>query len=165
MNKQILKQKRQYFHQLLILLGETKYKDVIVSSRFDVESTTELTEEWQLDELINDARHRLQRITKPPVPEDIRKIKIWRNRCLLVLSERGITATASDWSAINHELAKKQYQWIMPPIQLEKGFINHKGLYAFTTVADLKKLFNQLCAIRDNEQIRAAKEQDMAFKN
>jgi len=143
-NEQQLKQKRQYFHQLLLLLGETKYKDVIVSARFDVSSTTELTEEWQLDELINDARHRLQRSMKPTAPDDTKKIKTWRNRCLLVLGQRGITASPKDWSAINNELSKKQFQWIMSPVQLEKGYVNHKGLYAFATVADLKKLFNQL---------------------
>jgi len=165
-NEQTLKTKRQYYHQLLIAAGEAQYKDVIVSSRFDVNSTTELTEEWQLDELINDVKHRMYNKKRPgPNVDDDRKIKTWRNRCLLVLSQRGITATPKDWSTINHELAKKQYQWITSPAQLQKGFVNQKGLYAFSTVADLKKLFNQLSAICDNEKIRATKERDLAHKN
>lgn len=165
-NEQTLKAKRQYYHQLLIAAGEAKYKDVIVSARFDVESTTELIE-WQLDELIQDVKHRIarQKRTVPALPDDTKKIKTWRNRCLLVLTQRGITATASDWSPINNELSKKQYQWIMSPVLLEKGFINQKGLYAFNSIDDLKKLFNQLSAIRDNEQVRIKREKDMAFKN
>jgi len=164
-DEQTLKQKRQYFHQLLIAAGEAKYKDVIVSSRFDVNSTTEL-DEWQLDELINEAKYRMNRSRKPvSEPVEGKKIKTWRNRCLLVLAQRGITATASNWTPINQELSKKQYQWIMQPIQLEKGFVNQKGLYAFNTIEDLKKLFNQLSAIRDNEQIKIRREQEMAFKN
>jgi hypothetical protein len=164
-SEQTLKQKRQYYHQLLIAAGEAAYKDVIVSARFDVDSTRKL-DEWQLDELIQDAKHRMYNKKRPgPNVDDDKKIKTWRNRCLLVLSQRGITATPKDWSAINNELAKKQYQWITSPAQLEKGFVNQKGLYAFNTVADLKKLFNQLSAIRDNEKIRATKELDLAFKN
>jgi hypothetical protein len=163
-NNQTLKTKRQYYHQILIAAGEAAYKDAIVSSRFDVDSTTQL-DEWQLDELIQDAKNRLAGQKRPvPAADDTSKIKTWRNRCLLVLAQRGITATPKDWSAINHELAKKQYQWIMPS-QLEKGFVNQKGLYAFSTVDDLKKLFNQLSAIRDNEKIRAKKERDLAMKN
>lgn len=164
-DEQQLKAKRQYYHQLLIAAGEAKYKDVIVSARFDVNSTTEL-DEWQLDELIQDAKHRLakQKCTVP-VADDSKIIRKWRNRCLLVLSQRGITAKPGDWSPINNELSKKQFQWIMSPVQLEKGYVNHKGLYAFTTIDDLKKLFNQLSAIRDNEQIRATKERAMAMKN
>jgi len=164
-NEQTLKQKRQYYHQLLIAAGEAAYKDVIVSSRFDVDSTREL-DEWQLDELIQDAKHRMYNQKRPvPATDETAKIKTWRNRCLLVLAQRGITALPKDWSAINHELAKKQYQWITSPAQLQKGFVNQKGLYAFNTVSDLKKLFNQLSAIRDNEKIRINREKEMAFKN
>lgn len=163
--EQALKQKRQRFHQLLIRLGWERYKETIVSSKFNVDSTTGL-DEHQMDELIADAIHHLNKQSRPaPEPVEGKQLRTWRNRCLLVLSQRGITATASDWSAINHELAKKQYQWIMSPVQLEKGYVNHKGLYAFSTVEDLKKLFNQLSAIRDNEQIRIKREKDMAFKN
>jgi len=162
-NEQQLKAKRQYYHQLLIAAGEAAYKDVIVSARFDVNSTTKL-DEWQLDELIQDAKHRLGN-KKITVTDDSKHIRTWRNRCLLVLSQRHITATPKDWSPINHELSKKQFQWIMSPAQIEKGFVNQKGLYAFNSVADLKKLFNQLSAIRDNEQIRATRERELAIKN
>lgn len=158
-----IKDKRQRYHQLLIALGEAKYKDVIVSSRFNVNSTRDLNDA-QMDELIHDALHRLKK-HKMPVKDDIKIIRKWRNRCLLVLSQRGITAIPSDWTPINHELEKKQYQWIVPPVQLEKGNVNKKGLYAFNTVDDLKKLFNQLSAIRDNEKIRAKREHDLAIKN
>ena len=164
-SEQTLKQKRQYFHQLLIAAGEAAYKDVIVNARFDVDSTREL-DEWQLDELIQDAKYRMAKQKQPvPAADETAKIKTWRNRCLLVLSQRGITALPKDWSAINQELSKKQYQWIMAPAQLQKGFVNQKGLYAFNTIADLKKLFNQLSAIRDNEKIRATKERYLAMKN
>ncbi|HBL74268.1 MAG: hypothetical protein A2W90_18110 [Bacteroidetes bacterium GWF2_42_66] len=163
MNEEQLKQKRQRYHQLLIALGWERYKEVIVSSRFNVKSTIDLTEQ-QMDELIEDAKHHLYRQNRP-VSADAKQLRTWRNRCLLVLAQRDIKATPKDWSAVNNELAKKQYQWIMSPAELEKGHINQKGLYAFTTVDDLKKLFNQLSAIRDNELIRAKREQEMAFKN
>lgn len=162
-NEQALKQKRQRFHQLLIRLGWEHYKETIVSSRFNVDSTTEL-DERQMDELIADAIHHLNRKARPEAA-DIKQLRTWRNRCLLVLSQRGITATASNWTPINQELAKKQYQWVLTADQMAAGIINHKGLYAFTTVDDLKKLFNQLSAIRDNEQIRIRREQEMALKN
>ena len=162
-NEQTLKHKRQYFHQLLISLGEVKYKDVIVSSRFNCDSTRELNE-WQLDELIKDAKHRMG-IRNRPAPDDAKQIRTWRNRCLLVLAQRGIEPTPKDWSTVNNELAKKQYQWIMSPQQLEKGIINQKGLYAFGSVADLKKLFNQLSSIRDNEHAKAIKLRELAMKN
>jgi hypothetical protein len=53
----------------------------------------------------------------------------------------------------------------MRPEQLEKGIVNHKGLYAFQTVSDLKKLFNQLSSIRDNEKIKSDRLRDLAQKN
>ncbi len=157
-----LKQKRQYFHQLLIALGEAKYKDVIVSSRFNTNSTKEL-DEWQLDELIADAKHRGTRTV--PATDDNRQIRTWRNRCLQVLAQRGITATPNNWNDVNEELARKHFQWIMTPQQMNKGLTNHKGLYAFRTVADLKKLFNQLASIRDNEARKANYLRDLASKN
>lgn len=158
-----LKIKRQRFHQLLIKLGWERYKETIVTARFDVQSTTQL-DERQMDQLIEDAKHHLNSKAQP-ASSDIKQLRTWRNRCLLVLAQRGITATPSDWTPVNAELAKKHYQWIMSPAQLQQGIINRQGLYAFKTVDDLKKLFNQLAAIRDNEQIRAQKEKDLAFKN
>jgi len=158
-----LKQKRQYYHQLLIALGEERYKDVIVSSRFGVETTTNLTEA-QIDMLITDARTRLnKRPRQSKNPE--RLIRQWRNKCLLVLNERGIFATPKDWSAVNHELAKKQYQWILTQEQIKKGIVNHKGLYAFNTLDDLKKLFRQLTAIRDNEQQKQSQLKQLMIRN
>lgn len=146
-----LKRKRQYFHQILVALGEEAYKEVIVSAMFGTESTLELTEK-QLDKLIADAKTRLNSNRKP-VTDDKAEITIkkWRNKCLLVLNERGIMANPKDWTAVNAELAKKQYQWVLTDEQRAKGIENHKGLYAFTTVDSLKKLFQQLAAIRDNE--------------
>lgn len=163
MESQAVKQKRRLFHQLLITLGEAQYKDVIVSSLFGVDSTCQLSER-QLDELILDAKHRLGNRNRP-VADDARQVRTWRNRCLLVLGQRGITATPNDWSQINDELSKKHFQWIMTPQQLEKGLTNHKGLYAFRTVADLKKLFNQLSSIRDNEARKAQQLRELARRN
>ena len=161
--EQALKQKRQRFHQLLIRLGWERYKETIVSARFNVESTKDLSER-QMDELIADAIHHLNKKSQP-ASSDIKQLRTWRNRCLLVLAQRGITATPSDWTPVNHELEKKQFQWVLTAEQMAAGIINHQGLYAFKTVDDLKKLFNQLCAIRDNEQIRIKREKQMAFKN
>lgn len=166
-SEQSLKQKRQYFHQLLIQLGEARYKEVIVEVKFGVESTTELTEK-QIDELINDAKSRLHNNNRnqPRKPQDEQRLlKMWRNKCLLVLNERGIVATPKDWTAVNQELAKKQFQWILTDAQVERGLINHKGLYAFQTLDGLKKLFKQLCSIRDNEQAKAKQLKDLALKN
>lgn len=163
--EQALKQKRQRFHQLLIKLGWERYKETIVSARFNVESTTEL-DERQMDELIADAIHHLNKKSRPsPEPVEGKQLRTWRNRCLLVLAQRGITATPSNWTPVNDELEKKQFQWILTAEQMAAGIINHQGLYAFKTVDDLKKLFNQLSAIRDNEQIRIRREKEMAFKN
>ena len=160
---QTLKAKRQHYHQLLIALGEVKYKDVIVSARFNVDSTRDLSER-QMDELISDAKHRMGKRNRP-AQDDAKQIRTWRNRCLLVLAQRGIEPDPKDWSPVNNELAKKQYQWIMTPEQMKKGIINQKGLYAFSTVPDLKKLFNQLSSIRDNEARKAMKIRDLAMKN
>jgi len=167
--EQFLKEKRQYFHQLLLALGEAKYKDVIVNTQFGVDSTKELNAD-QLDSLIADAKGRLARNKNiaPPqqdLAKDEKQLKTWRNKCLQVLTQRGIMATPKDWSPINNELAKKQYQWILTPDQRAKGFVNHKGLYTFHTVEELKKLFNQLVAIRDNEKEKADKESKLSKLN
>ncbi len=158
--EQILKQKRQYYHQLLIALGEERYKEVIVETRFGVDSTTRLNI-GQLDELISDAQKRLNTSKKP----DPRYVKMWRNKCLLVLNERGIIASPKNWDPVNNELAKKQFQWIMTADQAARGLVNHKGLYAFATVDDLKKLFKQLCSIRDNEHAANLKIKDKMLQN
>ena len=159
-----IKQKRKYFHQLLIRLGEVRHKGVIVESEFGVTSTSQLNEVWQVDRLIKAAESRLNRQSsrlKESNTKEQKQLKNWRNKCLLVLNERGITATPKDWSAINNELAKKQYQWVMP----DKGIINRKGLFAFRTVDNLKTLFRQLCAIRDNEKKAAVRIKDLALRN
>ena len=164
-DEQSLKQKRQRYHQLLIALGWDKYKETIVSARFNKGHTSDL-DEAQMDELIADAKHHLNKKARPMTePVEGKQLRTWRNRILLVLAQRGITATPSDWSAVNHELEKKHYQWVLSAPQMASGIINHQGLYAFKTVDDLKKLFNQLSAIRDNEQIRIKREKDLAFKN
>lgn len=167
----ILKAKRQRYHKMLLTLGEAKYKDVIVSAQFGVQHTTELTEK-QLDSLIADAQARIDNLKRntpvrankqavranndSPQPDD-KAIRTWRNKCLQVLTQRGITATPKNWQPVNDELAKKQYQWILTPAQQAQGKVNSKGLYTFNTVDDLKKLFNQLVAIRDAEKKRDAK--------
>ncbi|WP_461631715.1 hypothetical protein [Labilibaculum euxinus] len=158
-----VKQKRRYFHQLLIRLGEERHKEIIVESEFGVTSTSQLNEE-QVDRLIRAAESRLSRqgrLLKESRSKEQKHLKNWRNKCLLVLNERGIVATPKDWSAINNELSKKQYQWVMP----DNGIINRKGLFAFRTVDDLKILFKQLCAIRDNEKKAAIKIKDLTLKN
>lgn len=155
--------KRQYFHQLLIRLGEVRHKAIIVESEFGVSSTSQL-QEWQVNQLIKSAESRLQqqgKRLKKTRDQEQRQLKNWRNKCLLVLNERGIVATPKDWSAVNNELSKKQYQWVMP----DNGTINRKGLFAFRTVDDLKILFKQLCAIRDNEKKAAVRIKDLALKN
>lgn len=167
-----LAQKRQKFHKLLIQLGEEKYKSVIVEGTFPgIESTTELNEQ-QLVTLINDALKRLgkkrtgeyQPITRQNelVQAEIRRL---RNKCLIVLGERGIKATPKDWSAINKELEAERYQWILPAETRNKGVINKRGLMAFNTPETLKKLFVQLCSIRDNEKKIHAKIIEIASKN
>lgn len=158
-----LKQKRQYFHRLLLANGEAHNKELIINTKFGVESTINLNDE-QLDSLINDALYRLRQ-NKATKADDPKKIRTWRNKCLLVLAERGITATPKDWQPINSELSKKQYQWILNPEHRAQGMVNQKGLYAFKTIEDLKKLFNQLVAIRDNEKEKAAKENKLSKLN
>lgn len=160
--KQSIKEKRQYFHQLLLRLGEVKYKEVIVESEFGVSSTRDLNH-GQMDKLIADALNRMNQNShkKPATKANTEKqIRHWRSKVLLVLGERGIKATKRDWSVINEELSKKQYQWISSGNQ-----INTKGLYAFRTVQDLKKLFKQLCSIRDNEQKKAEELKQLASLN
>ena len=170
--EQILRQKRQFYHRLLLALGEERYKKLIVAERFGVQSTSGLTER-QLDILIYDARQRLEKVrkTNPHFPKaksqekSEQLVRKWRNKCLLVLNERGITATPKDWSNVNRELAKKQYQWIMPPEKQQREIVNSKGLYAFSTVEDLKKLFHQLVAIRDNERKKAKELRELMLRN
>ena len=169
MATQNIKQKRQYFHQLLIRLGEVKYKEIIVEAEFGVSSTSKINEPWKMDKLIKAAEARLQKQNnqpqKTPVAQEQKQLRKLRNKCLLVLNERGIIATPKDWSMVNDELAKKQYQWVMSERQRLTGIINRRGLYAFRTVEDLKKLFNQLCSIRDNEKAKAKILNDLALKN
>ena len=165
--KQLAK-KRQYFHQLLLALGEAQYKEVIVAERFEnIVHTTELNGA-QLTTLINEARGRLHKARKAKQEVELHEVKAlkkWRNKCLLVLNERGIIATPKNWAPINDELSKKQYQWVLSADQRNKGLINNKGLYAFNTEEDLKKLFKQLVAIRDAEKIQKEKETRLANKN
>lgn len=157
-NEDVLKEKRQLFHRLLIALGEEKYKEVIVEGTFPgIESTKDLNEQ-QLDRLISDAEARMGRkdksrpvrkaITHEPEQAEIRKL---RNRCLQVLAERGISSTPKDWSQVNKELQADRYQWILTDEQRAAGIVNKRGLGTFNTVDSLRKLFSQLCAIRDNE--------------
>lgn len=171
MNKDdILKEKRQYFHKLLIALGEVKYKEIIVEGNCGVTSTTDLNEK-QLDKLISEAKQRLSKGNKKVQPykakvqPEEKQLRMWRNKCLLVMNQRNIKATPKDWTAVNTELAKKQYQWVLSPKQIEKGIINRKGLYAFQSLEDLKKLFKQLCSIRDNEKDRNEHLKNLANKN
>lgn len=170
--EQKLREKRQLYHRMLIALGEERYKKLIVSERFGVESTSRLTEK-QMNMLIADAKLRLEKLRKTnphsaKASHEEKKehlIRKWRNKCLLVLNERGITATPKDWSNVNRELAKKQYQWIMPPEKQKREIVNSKGLYAFNTVEDLKKLFHQLVAIRDNERKKAKELRELMLRN
>ena len=161
-----LKAKRQYYHQLLLKLGEEKYKEVILEAQFGVESTKQLTEP-QLDKIISDTERRMgtrQRPTKPTVDPD-KILRSMRNKCLLVLSERGIQATPKDWSKINNELMAERYQWIMSETDRANGKVNRHGLMTFRTLPQLQKLFYQLCAIRDNEKTKAKEVQFLANNN
>ncbi|MEA4981435.1 MAG: hypothetical protein VB066_01830 [Paludibacter sp.] len=156
-----LKDKRQQFHLLLIALGEVKYKEVIVEGMFPgIESTMSLNEQ-QLDRLIADATNRMgnrgQDVKRRPIspanaPEEY-QIKQLRNKCLQVLTERGIKSTPKDWTAVNKELEAPRYQWVLSEEQRAAGVINKRGIGTFNTVESLKKLFYQLCAIRDNERV------------
>jgi hypothetical protein len=168
--EEILKAKRQDFHRLLIRTGEVKHKELIVNAMYGVDSTTDLTEN-QLDKLIDDAQLRLNNSGKNKTystkasPEEQALWRKWRNKILLVLNERGITATPKDWSRVNSELAKPQYQWVLSDKQRAQGITNYKGLYTFTTCDNLKKLFQQLSSIRDNEQKAATKHRKLAQQN
>ena len=168
-----MKHKRQQFHQLLIALGEEKYKEVIVEGAFaGVEHTTQLNEQ-QLDQLISEAQTRMgnrdvavKRVSLAPAnnPEEY-QIKQLRNKCLQVLAERGITTTAKDWSKVNNELAAPRYQWILTNEQRAQGMINKRGIGTFNTVDTLRKLFYQLCAIRDNQKVISTKVTEKAAQN
>ncbi len=167
MNTQTIKTKRQRFHRLLISLGEAEHKEAIVAEHIGTGSTMEITEA-QLDTLIADALKRLAQKKQPaPAKADSADIQIrkWRNKCLLVLAERGIRATAKDWTAINAELEKKHYQWVLSDAQRERGTVNTKGLFAFSTVDSLRKLFGQLAAIRDAEKAKSKQIKKLAAQN
>jgi hypothetical protein len=164
-----LARKRQFYHQLLLRLNEAKYKEVITSGTYGVKSTRALSEA-QLDSLISNAELRLEErqrtfATKPKPASDDVEVRKLRNKCLLVLSQRGITATPKDWSSINKELEAKRYQWVLPEPIREKGLINKRGLLAFKTKDDLTKLFQQLCQIRDTEKERTEVMQSRARLN
>jgi len=168
-----MKQKRQQFHQLLIALGEEKYKEVIVEGTFaGVEHTTQLNEA-QLDQLIAEAQIRMgnrgvsvKRVSMAPAnnPEEY-QIKQLRNKCLQVMTERGIKTTPKDWSAVNNELASPRYQWILTDEQRAQGMINKRGIGTFNTVESLRKLFYQLCSIRDNQAKIKTKVTEKAAQN
>ena len=168
----ILAEKRQKYHRLLLKLGEEKYKSVIVEGTFNgIESTTDLNEQ-QLDILIADANTRLgqkgyaQRKPIAPAHEpEQAELRRLRNKCLLVLAERGIKATAKDWSAINKELEAARYQWILTDEQRAAGVVNKRGLTAFNTPETLKKLFMQLSSIRDNQRTIGNKIKKITVEN
>ena len=168
-----LKQKRQLFHRLLIALGEEKYKEIIVEGAFPgIESTMELNE-TQLDKLISNAQTRIgkrgqdvkRRPSAPANSPEQYQVKQLRNKCLQVLSERGIRSTAKDWSAVNNELSAPRYQWVMSDEQRSSGIINKRGLGTFNTPETLRKLFYQLCAIRDSEAKIKGRLHDKAAQN
>ena len=164
-----LKGKRQFFHNLLVKLGEVQYKDMIIETRFGVESSKELTEE-QLNILITDTEKRLnpQQKVAQKISNDFDQDKIirqFRNKCLIVLNERGISATPKDWSKINIELTAARYQWIVSEDEKQKGIVNKRGLMAFKTKEQLQKLFYQLCQIRDNEKKQAKNITRLATNN
>ena len=167
-----LKRKRQLYHNLLVALGEEKYKQVIVEGSFPgIEHTTDLTE-VQLDTLISDAERRMgnrgevKRVSLAPAnnPEEY-QIKQLRNKCLQVLTERGIKTTPKDWSQVNNELAAPRYQWVLTEEQRAAGMINKRGIGTFNTVESLRKLFYQLCAIRDNQKVIVTKVTERAAQN
>ena len=167
MNTQAITSKRQRFHRLLISLGEVEHKEAIVTEHTGTGSTSAITEA-QLDALIADALKRLAQKKQPAgsnAGKEDKAIRTWRNKCLLVLAERGIRATAKDWTAINAELGKKHYQWVLTDAQRASGTANAKGLYAFSTVESLKKLFGQLAAIRDAERIKSQQVKKLAAQN
>jgi hypothetical protein len=167
-----LLQKRKQYHRILIELGEEKYKDVIVGATFPGKASTTELSETQLDVLIHDAKtrageHAYERRqplspTTNPEQSEIRRL---RNKCLLVLAERGITATPKDWSAVNRELEADRYQWILTDRERAAGRKNKRGLIAFNTPESLRKLFKQLCSIRDNQQVIIKRIRETAAKN
>lgn len=156
-------EKRQRYHRLLLQLGEAEHKEEIINSFFPGTTSTKQLNTFQMSVLIRDAEQRAginykprrTAATKAPETAAVRRM---RNKCLLVLAERGIHAKTNDWSKVNKELEAKRYQWILTEEHKEKGYVNSKGLLAFTTVEDLQKLFNQLCSIRDME-LRTKKKQ------
>lgn len=168
-----LNEKRQRFHRLLIALGEDKYKELIVEGTFPgIESTKELNEQ-QLDRLISDAYNRMgnhgKDVKRRPIaaanaPEET-EIRRLRNKCLQVLSQRGIKSTPKDWTAVNTELASPRYQWILTDDQRAAGMVNRRGLGTFNTPDTLRKLFHQLCAIRDKETVIKTKLTERAAQN
>jgi len=168
-----LKNKRQQYHKLLLSLGEEKYKSVIIEGTFPgKESTMQLTES-QLDTLIFEAERRMgnrgQEVKHRPLapannPEEY-QIKQLRNKCLQVLAERGIKSTPKDWQPVNKELEAPRYQWILTDEQRAQGMINKRGIGTFNTVESLRKLFYQLCAIRDNQKVISTKVTDKAKQN
>lgn len=172
-NEFTLKAKRQQFHKLLIALGEEKYKEVIVEGTFHgIESTKDLNE-LQLDRLIADAQARMGKrgmetkcrpLAAANAPEET-QIRSLRNKCLQVLGERGIKSTAKDWTAVNAELAAPRYQWVLTDEQRAQGMINKRGIGTFNTVESLRKLFYQLCAIRDNQKVISTKITHKAKQN
>ena len=172
-NEATLKEKRQLFHRLLLALGEDKYKEVIVEGTFPgIESTKDLNE-LQLDRLILDARTRMgnrgQDVKRRPIaaanaPEEF-QVKQLRNKILQVLAQRGIKTTPKDWTEVNKELAAPRYQWILTDEQRAAGIVNKRGLGTFNTPDTLRKLFYQLCAIRDNETVIKTKAADRAAQN
>ena len=168
-----LKQKRQQYHKLLLSLGEEKYKDVIVEATFSgCESTTQLNES-QIDRLITEAQARLgkrgvpaqRKPLSPTLNPEEHQIRQLRNKCLQVMGERGFKSTPKDWSAINNELSAPRYQWVLSEEQRQSGLINKRGIGTFNTVKSLRKLFYQLCAIRDNEKNIKTKVVEKAIQN
>ncbi len=83
----------------------------------------------------------------------------------MVLSERGIRSTPKDWSPVNNELAAPRYQWILTDEQRAQGIVNKRGIGTFNTVETLRKLFYQLCSIRDNEKVIKTKVIERASQN
>ncbi len=168
-----LKNKRQQYHRLLLALGEEKYKSVIIDGTFPGKESTMQLNESQIDILIADAERRSgnrnQTVERRPLapannPEEY-QIKQLRNKCLQVLAERGIKSTPKDWQPVNKELEATRYQWILTDEQRAQGMINKRGIGTFNTVESLRKLFYQLCAIRDNQKVISTKVTDKAKQN
>lgn len=148
-----LSQKRQYFHQLLLMNGEVKHKREIINSFFNGVQSTKTLNIFQMNRIIRETEQRMgvRKRQLSVSTNNVTAVRKLRNKCLQVLTQRDITATAKDWSKVNTELEAKRYQWVLTDEQKAKGYINKKGLIAFTTVEDLQKLLRQLCKIRDVE--------------